>query len=315
MADWLALRFDFQAMASPCALLLDGTDEAGLRAAAQAAIDEVRRIEAKYSRYQEDSWLGRLNAACGPIWHEMDEESAGLIAFADQLWQASDGAFDITAGVLNRAWDFRGATPPTAQALAAVRAHVGWQRVEREAARIRLPVGMALDLGGIGKEYAADRATAVLLAHGVAHALVNLGGDVHAVGPRGLPEASGQPWQIDIAHPRPRPGSEAVLASLPLARGGLATSGDYERGFTHAGRRYGHILDARTGWPASHWQAATVLAPTTSAAGALATLALLRQDDAPAWLRAQAARFILVRHDGAVFTESAHVQTVPETCP
>lgn len=136
-----------------------------------------------------------------------------------------------------------------------------------------------------------------------------MGGDLHALGERGLPELEGAPWQVEIQHPRPdssSPSSPSTpLAVLPLARGGLATSGDYERFFIHQGRRYCHILDPNTGWPVSHWQSVSVLAANATTAGALSTIAMLKGADAPAWLEAQGARYLAVQQDGQVLRSPA----------
>ena len=266
--------------------------------AAEAAIAEVRRIETKYSRYLLDSVVSRINAAAGRGPIEVDEETASLIGFAHELWLSSQGAFDVTSGVLRRAWDFSAGRIPSQEELDVLLPLVGWQQVEWNAPSIRLPrTGMELDFGGFGKEYAADRAAAALQQHGILHALVNLGGDIHALGPRGLPDCDGAPW--DIAIERPRPGEAGPLATIPLSRGGLATSGDYERYFERDGERYCHVLDPRTGWPTAFWQSVTVVAANTTAAGALATIAMLRPD-ADAWLDSQGARYLAVRADGAV---------------
>lgn len=307
MSHWRALRFDFSAMASPCSLELHGRDERALRRAAREAIAEVQRIERKFSRYRADSMVSRINAAAGGPAVALDAETAALLDFGAQLWQTSGGRFDLTSGVLRQVWDFKNARIPSPDELAATLTRVGWAQVQRSRAGIRLPLaGMELDLGGIGKEYAADRAAALLSAHGVRHALVNLGGDLHALGPQGLPAQAGQAWPVDIAHPRLRLGNEpARLARWPLAHGGLATSGDYERYFEHAGQRYCHVLDARTGQPVRHWQAISVAAPTCAAAGAACTLAMLLQEQALDWLATQQLDYLAVRHDGARFTSNA----------
>lgn len=272
----------FEAMGSRCELQLEGAAGPLLEAAATAAIDEVRRIEAKYSRYRDDSVVSRINrAAGGDAGVEIDDETAALLQFGDQLHARSAGRFDLSAGVLRHAWDFRRGVPPAPAQLQRALALVGWPRVERSGHRVRLPIpGMELDFGGIGKEYAADRAAAQALARGVAHGFVNLGGDIRVLGPR----ADGRAWSFGIQHPRDR---RRLAAEVALAHGALATSGDYERCFEHAGRRYGHVLDARSGLPVSHWQSISVVAPACVAAGALATLGLLLGDEAPALLDGQ----------------------------
>ncbi len=307
MSRWRSLRFEFSAMASPCSLQIDGQDEAGMRKAAAAAIAEVQRIEAKYSRYTEDSIISRINRAAGQEAVDVDAETAELLGFADSLWTLSGGLFDISSGVLRGAWDFKSGKLPTASVLQELLTTVGWQHVQRQGQQVRLALpGMELDFGGFGKEYAADRAAAVLLEHGIHHALVNLGGDLHALGARGLPELQGAPWSVHIQHPRAESTSgDTTLAVLPLARGGLATSGDYERFFMVDGVRYCHVLDPRTGWPVAHWQSVTVLAVNTTTAGALTTIAMLKGGDAIAWLQSQGVQYLAVRHDGHVLSQGA----------
>ncbi|MGE5650537.1 MAG: FAD:protein FMN transferase [Bacillota bacterium] len=297
MSRWRTLRFDFQSMASPCSLQMDGQDERAMRWAATDAIAEVRRIEEKFSRYRENSIISRINRAAGADPVEVDAETAGLLDFAQQLWSLSGGLFDITSGVLRRAWDFRNGRLPAPAALDALMPLVGWQQVERDGSKLRLSLpGMELDFGGFGKEYAVDCAAAVLQRHGIAHALVNLGGDLHALGARGLPEQEGQSWLVEIQHPR----AETSLAVLPLARGGLTTSGDYERFFMHEGQRYCHILNPHTGWPVSHWQSVSILAANATTAGALSTIAMLKGPQAIGWLQTQNVRYLAVQHDGQV---------------
>jgi thiamine biosynthesis lipoprotein len=218
----------------------------------------------------------------------------------------SDGLFDITSGVLRQAWDFRAARLPEPAKLQSTLEKVGWNKVERSGSTVRLTQpGMELDFGGFGKEYAADRAAAVLHRHGIAHALVNLGGDLHALGARALPELQDTAWQIEIQHPRPDTAiGKSSLAVLALQQGGLATSGDYERFFIQNGKRYCHVLNPHTGWPVTHWQSVSVLAANTTTAGALTTIAMLKQTDALDWLSTQGVRYLAVQHDGQVHSSS-----------
>jgi len=153
--------------------------------------------------------------------------------------------------------------------------------------------GMEIDFGGFGKEYAADRAAALLERDGAASGIVNLGGDLRVLGPR----PDGSAWSIGIQHPR-APGS--TIASIRLARGALATSGDYERFFEVDGKRYCHILNPATGWPVQGWQSISVVAPLCVAAGAMSTIALLHEDAAPAFLAGQQVAWLAVDRDGDV---------------
>lgn len=290
--------FEFEALGTGCQMRLCAPSPAVAAEAARRAIEEVRRIEAKYSRYRADSVVSRINAAAGSGERvAVDAETATLLRFADTLHQASDGRFDITSGILRRVWDFKAARVPSAEAVAALLPDIGWSGVDWDGAAIALPrPGMELDFGGFGKEYAADRAAAVLHEAGVTGGTVNLGGDVSVVGPR----PDGEPWRIGIAHPRK---TGAVIASIGMTHGALATSGDYERAFEVDGRRYCHILDPRTGWPVAHWQSVSVAGPACLASGALTTLAMLMGDGAHAFLRSQGVGFLTVDADGRVHRE------------
>lgn len=310
------LLFEFRAMGGPCSFHLRGDDDAQMERAAGQAIAEVRRIETKFSRYLDDSVVSRINRAAGMHAVTVDVETRQLLAFADQLWWQSGGLFDITSGVLRRAWNFSAAQLPTAQRLSEALSLIGWDRVQIDGDQVRLAnAGMEIDFGGFGKEYAADRAAVVLREAGVSTALINLGGDLHALGDAAA--ASGSPWSIQIQHPRP-PAADPMgsIAHVSLTQGGLATSGDYERFIHIDGRRYCHILHPRTGWPISHHQSISVLAPNATAAGALTTIAMLKEEDATAWLDTQGVSYLAVRHDGQIQSNAPQFQlavTPPST--
>jgi len=292
--------FQFSAMASVCEIRIAGLARRKAEQLAHLAIDEVRRIEAKFSRYRAASVVSRINAAAGsgrPV--DVDAETAGLIDFAASLHGLSDGLFDITSGALRKAWDFRAGRLPQGDAIDALMPLVGWNKVVWRGARIELPLrGMELDFGGFGKEYAADRAASVLQERGVNHGLVNLGGDIRVIGPR----PDGQAWQLGIQHPRER---DRLLAEVPLADGALATSGDYERYFELDGARYCHVLDPRTGWPVTAWRSVSVVAPACLAAGALTTVAMLKGADALPYLAAQNVGYLAVDGQGQLHQREA----------
>jgi FAD:protein FMN transferase len=295
-------RFPFRAMASPCALSIvaPAGDPDVARRAADAAIAEVARIEAKYSRYRDDSVTTTINRAAGGLPVAIDAETSALLDYADRCHELSGGTFDLTSGVLRRAWDFRRAPPrlPDPEAVAAAVDLIGWGRVERGGgarAWVRMSrAGMEIDFGGIGKEYAADRAATTLAERGVAAALVDLGGDVRALGT----QEGGAPWRVGIRHPRGTRADEAI-AAIDVADAAVATSGDYERFIEIDGRRYCHILDPRTGWPVTHWQSVSVVAPLAIVAGSAATIAMLLGGGAGAFLEAQGVRWLGLAADGA----------------
>jgi thiamine biosynthesis lipoprotein len=256
-------RLSFKAMGSACEVVLASASQKEAETLAKLAIDEVLRIERKYSRYTADSIVAIINQQAGHAPVRCDDESWALFQFASQLFEKSDGLFDITSGVLRRVWDFKNQCLPTQESLDEVIQLIGWHRVEREGHSVRLPeCGMELDFGGFGKEYAADRAAQALREHGATGGYVNLGGDIAAIGP----QEDGTPWQIGINDPRDL---RQLIATIPLTRGGLATSGDYERYFDLDGQRYCHILNAHTGQPVRYWRSVSVLAPMCIAAGAL----------------------------------------------
>jgi thiamine biosynthesis lipoprotein len=289
----------FGAMASTCEVRLAASDEDEARRLAQPAIDEVRRIETKYSRYRPDSIVSRINAAAGLESVECDDETVALFGYAEALYQASGGLFDITSGVLRRAWNFREARIPPPEQLQPLLALIGWGDVQwlPGAVRIALPrPGMEIDFGGFGKEYAADRAAAILAEQGVRHAYVNLGGDMRIVGP----QPDGSPWMIGIQDPR---NHDATVAAIPIESGALTTSGDYERYFDIDGRRYCHILNPKSGMPVETWRSVSVLAPLAVAAGSYSTIAMLKGDGALAFLDESNLPYLAVDREGKVYAK------------
>jgi len=294
-------RFSFRAMAAQNELQLVAPDESAARRVADLAIADVQRIETKYSRYLDDSITTRINRAAGKEPVALDPETAALLNYADQCHRLSGGLFDITSGVLRRVWDFKRKPPqlPDASALAATVALVNWSSVEWESKSIRLPsAGMEIDFGGIGKEYAADRAATICLEAGVRGGLVDLAGDVRALGP----QESGAPWRVGISHPRRE---RAVIAYVQLATGAIATSGDYERFFEVAGKRYCHILDPHSGMPVTAWQSVSVVAPLCVVAGSCSTIAMLLGKKALAFLRGQQVEFVAIAADGSIHGTAA----------
>lgn len=267
-------------MGGPCRLRLDCADDELACRAIAAAEAELRRLEQKYSRYLPDSLTSRVNRAAGsaePV--AIDGETAGLLGFAHTLWQQSGGLFDLTAGILRRAWDFRTGRLPPRSAIDQLLPLIGWDQVEWDARGIRLPAaGMEIDFGGCVKEYACDSVAAVLTREGIERGLVDLAGDMAVAGAGSLRE----PWHIGIRHPRHR---DRVLAGVSLSQGGLASSGDYERYLLVDGRRYGHILNPLTGWPVPGLAAVSIISEQCLVAGGSATIAMLQPEaEALAWL-------------------------------
>jgi thiamine biosynthesis lipoprotein len=240
-------------MGSPCELHLYG------RVARR--IDPLRRPRALVERpsalgYGEDSVLSAINRSAGdPAGVEVDDETALLLDYAATAHRESGGLFDPTSGSLRRVWNLRSGRVPEQAEIEAHLERVGWARVRWEQPRFAMPVaGMELDFGGFVKEYAVDLVADLCRAHGVHNGMVDLGGDLHAIGPH----PSGKPWITGIRDPEH---PERAIASVGLMRAALATSGDYERCMVVDGVRYTHILDPRSGWPvAGGLRSASVIA-------------------------------------------------------
>ncbi|MFT4925311.1 MAG: thiamine biosynthesis lipoprotein [Phenylobacterium sp.] len=277
----------FDAMASPCEILVDGSNLTLTRQLTQIAGDEAKRIEEKFSRYNPDSLCWAINNSQGKA-VTIDQETWQLLEFAHQCYLISDGQFDITSGVLRKVWTFDGSDGvPTTDAINAILPLIGWQKVRYDQISVTLPAQMQLDFGGIGKEYAVDRVTALLRkAAPEVSVVVNFGGDICLT----RAKADKTPWTIGIENPdeagKPR------SAALSIIQGALATSGDARRYLLKDGTRYSHILNPKTGWPIDDApRSVTVAAGQCIEAGILATVALLHGVDAAAFLAAQGVKY------------------------
>jgi thiamine biosynthesis lipoprotein len=284
----------FTAMASPCEVIIQSSDKRLAAKLGDIIATEVWRIEDKYSRYDQSSVCSAINNNAG---HSVviDEETYLLLNFAEQCYQLSDGLFDISSGVLREVWSFKGEKEedsdnfPSVEQVNQKLAHVGWRKVHFDQKQVSLVKGMEIDFGGIGKEYAVDRA--IILAKQVTSSpvLVNLGGDLAVTCSR----LNNEPWQVAIEHPD-TDNNHTSLADMivSLKSGALATSGDARRFLMNEGKRYSHILNAKTGWPINEApRSITVVAPQCIQAGILATLALLQGNQAEQFLEAQEIKF------------------------
>jgi len=278
----------FFAMASPCELLAETPDGEKALALGRIVASEARRIEAKFSRYRSDSVVSAINRGAGAACR-VDAETAALIDYAAHCYELSDSLFDITSGVLRRAWKFDGSDRVPAQIeIDALLALVGFDRIEWRAPHITMAPGMEIDFGGIGKEYAVDRALALVEAQSDCALLVNFGGDLRT----NRPPAAG-PWRVAIE--RPDTVREARML-LDVIQGGLATSGDTHRYLVRDGVRYGHILDPRSGWPVRDApRSVTVAAGTCTEAGMYCTFAMLNGAGAEKLLERAGVPFWCVR--------------------
>ena len=237
---------------------------------ARAVEAEARRIEVKFSRYRENSVISEINRNAGRTPVAVDRETEQLVLFALDLARITGGRFDPTVGVLRRAWDFRSGKVPSAAEVGALLPLVDASAVAVEDRTVFLRrAGMELDLGGVGKEYAVDRAVDTLEREGITVALVDFAGDVRTLGMRG----DGRPWSIGVVDPEETRRCRFTVRTVGSS--GVATSGTYERCFVKDGRRYHHLLDATTGWPAQGLSSVTVVDGSAFRAGRFATAAFL----------------------------------------
>lgn len=237
-----------------------------------AAMEAVRRYDALFSPTREDSDISRLNAAAGQA-VTVDPETAALIRRGLEISALSGGAFDPTVAPVTALWDFRaGGSLPEESALAQAASRVDYRRVrvEEDAPVVRLEEGATLDLGGIAKGYIADRVRALLLDRGVTSALIDLGGNIYAVGSK-----NGGNWIVGVRDPAAAlEDAEAneLAAKLPVRDTSVVTSGVYERGFYVDGVLYHHLLDPATGRPArSGLLSVTIICGDSTLADGLST--------------------------------------------
>ncbi|HEY7774888.1 MAG TPA: FAD:protein FMN transferase [Marinagarivorans sp.] len=295
-------RVPFKAMGTACQIRILAGSQQQAETLAQPAIAQITLLEQRYSRYLPDSLVSQINSNAGLRATPLDTEAKSLFAYAASAYEQSDGLFDITSGVLRRAWNFRKVAPadalnkpqapelPTNDMLNKLLACSGWPAVGwRGENSITLPSGFEIDFGGFVKEYAADSALSRLTAAGVAAAMVDLGGDI---------AVHGADWPIAIKNPR-QPNTK--LAHIKLQSGGLATSGNYERFFMLEGRRYSHILNPKTGWPVVTPASISVVADSCLVAGTVSTVAMLAGEDrCLEYLEAFELPFCCVFNDGRV---------------
>lgn len=274
-------RFPFRAMGSPCKFQLYTETREQAETAYKLAYTEVMRLEKKYSRYRKDSVISTINKAAGSARAvKVDNETSLLLDYAHTVYKQSEGLFDITSGVLRRAWDFRSNKIPSQAEIDTTLELVGWDKVEWKRPYISLKKkGMELDFGGYVKEYAVDAAASSLISNGCTAGLVDLGGDIKVLGPH----PDGSPWRVGIQHPRE---AEKAIAATTLAQGALASSGDYERFMLVDGKRYTHILNPKTGWPIESFCAVSIIASECLIAGSCSTIAMLKGEEVgKQWLK------------------------------
>ena len=244
-------------------------DAAAIHAAFDGAIAEIQRIEALMTTWRDDSEVSKINAAAGKSPVVVSDETFQVIADAVHTSEISEGTFDITFESLHGLWKFDedlDPHPPTAAQVKERLPFVGYKHIHLDAAKKSVfldKAGVRIGLGGIAKGYAVDRAAAVLRAKGLTAFYAQAGGDLFTAGLK----PDGSEWNAGIRDPRGPDGDAFVI--LPITDHAFSTAGDYERSYVIAGKRYHHIIDPRTGFPATASRSVTIWAKSALVADEL----------------------------------------------
>ncbi len=263
-ADWY--HREAAIMGTRIAVELWHEDASEAERAIEAVLGEMHRVDALMSHYKPESQLSQINAraALAPV--AVDSELASLIERAGKLSALTGGAFDITYASVGYLYDYRAHQKPTDEQIEAGLGAVNWRHVvvDPKDSTVRFTrSGVRIDLGGIAKGYAVDRAIAILESRGVRHASVTAGGDSRIIGDR-----FGRPWIIGIRHPDD---ADKVIARIPMIDAAISTSGDYERYFDEDGKRFHHIIDPHTGKSAGELRSVTIIGPDATTTDGLST--------------------------------------------
>jgi len=285
----------FHAMGSPCHLQFYAVSRQQAQEAKLLVQQRLEQLEQRYSRYRDDSLISKINRASGSAKAtKIDPETAALLAYAEQCFQESDGLFDVTSGILGKAWSLNKTVLPSEQQLRQYQKLIGWKKVEWSQKSVYLPeAGMQLDFGGIVKEYAADSIAQLLKNKGITSGIVELGGDIKVIGPR----PSGEGWPVAIRNPLEQ---NKQSLQLTIKQGALASSGDYERFQLIDGVRYSHILNPKTGMPTTGLRAVSILSEHCVVAGSIATLAMLKGTKGLNWLQENKLNFFCCQEGGEI---------------
>jgi thiamine biosynthesis lipoprotein len=261
-------KLEFRAMSTICRVHVHGISGEVVRDFQRDVVAWTGQFEARYSRFIPDSLISRINAAAGEHWVEVDSDMERIFTLCQDLFFFTRRAFDPTSLPLIKLWNWKN-QPHVVPADASVRAAlelVGWNKVQRRAGGIFLPqAGMSIDLGGIGKEYAVDCVMNLAIQRGIPNVMVDFGQDVRVRGQ--APDKKF--WWIGLEDPLH---AGKCWTGVAVTDHAVATSGDTQRFFEINGRRYSHIIDPRTGYPADNGcRAVSVIAPSCTIAGLFST--------------------------------------------
>lgn len=281
-------KISFEAMASPCEILIRNTNSIFCHQIAKNAVQETFRIEQKFSRYIKDNPVFKMNQSNNAK-ITIDQEIFNLLQYAKNLFELSDGLFDITSGILASIWKYHvNAKVPTSSEIENVITHIGFKKLVFDQTSFKMPKGMQIDFGGIGKEYAVDQVSSMLKnlcqpTH--SSFLVNFGGDLSAV----KLKATDATWIIGLESTIDENVAESLIN---ISQGSVATSGNTKRFIEHNGKRYGHLLNPKTGYPIQGAPLSiTTFSNSCVLAGSFSSLAMLQGKNAESFLQQQSVKY------------------------
>jgi FAD:protein FMN transferase len=256
-------------LGSPFEITVIATDTIQGNVFVTMAVDEVKRIENLISDWIPTTQISKVNQNAGIQPVKVDNEVYELVERAVKVSKLTNGAFDISYASMDKIWKFDGSmkTMPTKEAIKKSVEKVGYQNIilnQKDTTLFLKNAGMKLGLGGIGQGYIADKIKSLLQSKGCTSGIINVSGDINTWGK----QLDGKPWTIGIVNPMNK---NKVFATFPLDDSAVETSGSYEKFVTFYGKRYSHIIDPRTGYPAQGIVSVSVFAKQTEIADALAT--------------------------------------------
>lgn len=252
------------------AITVMSTSEERAKKAIGQAYEELERLGRLLNFYADDSELSMINRNAGVKPVEVSKDTLEIVQAAVFVGDETEGGFDVTVGPLVKLWDFNKKTLPTTDQVEAALPLVGYKNIVVDAAASTVflkKAGVQIDLGGIIKGFAADKAVEVLKKNGIDDGIVAVAGDIKTFGH----QPDGGPWRIGIQNPRQESDDDQLLATVELDTKGISTSGDYQRYFIENGLRYHHLLNPKTGFPESLCRSVTVIAASAAMSDSLAT--------------------------------------------
>lgn len=283
-------KIRFKAMASPCEVLVRTKKQKLCRLIADTLTQETARVESKYSRYIKNNLLWCMNHSSGKK-IAIDSETFALLEYARNLFELSDGFFDITSGVLRRIWSFTpNSKPPAISQVEAILPFIGFSKTHYDSRHFAMPEMMEVDFGGIGKEYAVDQSFKLarrLCDDSKTSFLINYGGDLSA-----KTYSKTEPdWIVGVENDNAN-----TPTVIRIKNGSVATSGNDKRFFDHNTIRYSHLMNAKTGYPVLDAPSSiTAFSTSCVLAGSFSSLAMMRGENAEAFLQSQDIKFICIR--------------------